>query len=545
MFQSSSTAVSSVIPRIFIRKKGRTSSKKVQDEEEASQYGDEFLTEESQWNLKSQSSSDFEEDKTDNRMSVRETMPPNGDLYSSITGTTTGVTQDSESSSLLSFPKGGGYSSSYMNILGDNRTSSSDSFSSGNREYFQSRSKIVSFQDQDNGYYTSNEYIDDRFDDDDLSYDAEQPFELDNKMLKNLRAQDSPFFNDKVNVQYRDRDHFGVVTQMYGSVWKNVIPFCIFNAAWCFVIDYFHGSDIVDLNIPSSGHSFLSILLSFLVVARVQFTYARFMEARGYLGGCFNNFRELYQCVAVLTENSKSMQAKKWREKVALHLVATVRVMVAAVEFSSHGQDPYDTVPAEFHPKELTEFSKLSSKENNEYFQRTSRDKALRSPLVLASTLRQLLLEPLRSGCLESDLLPPEKLKLLGFVTNFCQSVHGLNKLITTPFSFPLVQMSRTILFFWVFTLPMAIMTDTAVRWQIAIIVFFVTYGFIGLEYVSIELDDPFGNDPNDFNSLIMAQSFYEDIYLTLYQIDGVEHAENLRRKISNKEKFLGSQKID
>ena len=27
----------------------------------------------------------------------------------------------------------------------------------------------------------------------------------------------------------------------------------------------------------------------------------------------------------------------------------------------------------------------------------------------------------------------------------------------------------------------------------------FITYGFLGLEYVSMELDDPFGSDPNDF----------------------------------------------
>ena len=212
-------------------------------------------------------------------------------------------------------------------------------------------------------------------------------------------------------------------------------------------------------------------------------------------------------------------------------------------KFSGTEKDPYDTVPSEFRPKEMTEFRQLLSDKNDEYFQRTPRDKALRSPLVLASTLRQLLLEPKRNKFLETDLIPPEQLKLLSFVTNFCQSVHGLNKLITTPFSFPLVQMSRTILFFWVFTLPMAIMTDTAVRWQISIIVFFVTYGFIGLEYVSIELDDPFGNDPNDFNTLLMAQGFYEDIYLTLYQIDGEKYAENLRRKISNRKNFYVADK--
>ena len=59
------------------------------------------------------------------------------------------------------------------------------------------------------------------------------------------------------------------------------------------------------------------------------------MEARGHLGGCFNNFRELFQCVSILTENSKSTKAREWRERIAFHCVATIRVMVAAVEVSS------------------------------------------------------------------------------------------------------------------------------------------------------------------------------------------------------------------
>ena len=33
----------------------------------------------------------------------------------------------------------------------------------------------------------------------------------------------------------------------------------------------------------------------------------------------------------------------------------------------------------------------------------------------------------------------------------------------------------------------------------VLVLMLFITYGFIGLEYVSMELDDPYGNDPNDF----------------------------------------------
>lgn len=169
------------------------------------------------------------------------------------------------------------------------------------------------------------------------------------------------------------------------------------------------------------------------------------------------------------------------------------------------------------------------------HFQRTRSDEALRAPLIFASHLRKLLLEPRQNKDLDIDLNIVEEIKLLSYVSDFCTSCYGLNKLITTPFSFPLVQMSRTMLFFWVFTLPMALMNDSAERIQIAIIIFFVTYGFIGMEYVSIELDDPFGDDPNDFKTLRMAQIIYEDIYLTLYQMDGKKYADSLMRKVSNK----------
>lgn len=61
-------------------------------------------------------------------------------------------------------------------------------------------------------------------------------------------------------------------------------------------------------------------------------------------------------------------------------------------------------------------------------------------------------------------------------------------------------------------------------------LVFFVTFGFVGLEFVSIEFDDPFGDDPNDFDVLGLARVVFEDIYISLYDIDGKVAAENLRR---------------
>lgn len=76
---------------------------------------------------------------------------------------------------------------------------------------------------------------------------------------------------------------------------------------------------------------------------------------------------------------------------------------------------------------------------------------------------------------------------------------------MTTPFPFPLVQMAQTFLFFFVFTLPFALLNDSSNDLYLIVAIFVITYGFMGLESVSIELDNPFGTDDNDFNNLRMA----------------------------------------
>jgi predicted membrane chloride channel (bestrophin family) len=54
----------------------------------------------------------------------------------------------------------------------------------------------------------------------------------------------------------------------------------------------------------------------------------------------------------------------------------------------------------------------------------------------------------------------------------------------------------------------------------------------MGMEYVSIELDDPFGGDSNDFDNGRMAQVSYEDTYTTIVDMDGEEWTDKLRKKM-------------
>ena len=57
------------------------------------------------------------------------------------------------------------------------------------------------------------------------------------------------------------------------------------------------------------------------------------------------------------------------------------------------------------------------------------------------------------------------------------------------PVPFPLIQMSRTLMFTYVFTVPFVMLSDKSSDFAHCFIVFLLTYGFMGLEMIAIELD--------------------------------------------------------
>jgi predicted membrane chloride channel (bestrophin family) len=102
--------------------------------------------------------------------------------------------------------------------------------------------------------------------------------------------------------------------------------------------------------------------------------------------------------------------------------------------------------------------------------------------------------------------------------------------------------MTRTFLFLYVFTVPFVLLSDPSSLMAHCFIVFLLTYGFVGLEVVSIELDNPFGNDANDFNNAAMALTAYEDCYLTILDVDGPEWTDRLHARMQHPSSSLPSR---
>ena len=86
---------------------------------------------------------------------------------------------------------------------------------------------------------------------------------------------------------------------------------------------------------------------------------------------------------------------------------------------------------------------------------------------------------------------------------------------------------------FYIFTMPFALLSpDLNLQYaQLTIIVFLMTYGFIGIEVLFVELDDPFSEDSNDLPLREEARAAQEDILLNLWHADGKAAVDQMKRK--------------
>jgi predicted membrane chloride channel (bestrophin family) len=355
-------------------------------------------------------------------------------------------------------------------------------------------------------------------------------------------------------VEYNPEKHKRIIFQIYGSVWPRVFPWCVAVTLFTYVVSYLKQHEILNLSISNSnGHNFMSLLVSFLIVTRVTVVYHRFMEARQHLADLYRSSREVVTHACVLTARNTNAQAVEWRRSVAYRTILTLRMATAAMEFRSHGISAMEIVPD--HNDALLSSSASRSMESYTthhhhplahaddvmiklaHAPRTDMDINFRAPIVFALGLRQEILVTRADPTIlpTAAMFPNEELKILTLVSDMLAAYHGATKLITTPFPFPLVQMTCTFLLFWVFSLPLVLIADNDKTVEVMVVMFFLSYGFLGLEYVNRELEDPYGNDPNDFPGKRWEAIVNEDIYITLLETDGLGSALQLRKNIDDR----------
>ncbi len=269
----------------------------------------------------------------------------------------------------------------------------------------------------------------------------------------------------------------------------------------------------------------MSLMVSYLVISRLSNSLNRYMDARMYLSDLMRTSRELIQQTVAFTrydadENSNNTNAMKWRVDVAKRTISLLKAMVNYLRYPSSKKNVWENNGLTDLEKKAVVWAVGSSNE--------------RAPFVLNIFLRSVIASHVKK--LNKPLEVVQELVLLGFTSGMIEAYTKIIKDMNTPYPFPLVQMTRTFLFLWVFSLPLALSNDIEKLCPLVFVTFILTYGFLGLELISIEMDDPYGTDPNDFNVEFLADVVYSDIHVYIEDIDGSEAVDKVKRAMKKTE---------
>ena len=315
------------------------------------------------------------------------------------------------------------------------------------------------------------------------------------------------------------------------------------------------------IEVSTQGHSFITFIVAFLLISRVATGLARYNTARDCLGTMYRESRELIQHTCVFSSGDTSAKAAQWRHDVAYRCLILLHSVMAVIDFSTDGVPAWEVPELNGKEKQYvmnTLYADNNSIQSNRRWAHHGQaasdwEESMRVPIRLEYLLCTAI--HAQAKTLTEDLGLFEN-KLLGSVGSFMVGYDGMRKFLTTvtsssscvslfarllshsyssqPVPFPLIQMARTFLFLYVFTVPFVLLKDQSPLFAHCFSVFLLTYGFVGLELVAIELDDPFGNDANDLDNGALAMTAYEDIYLTVLDLDGPEWTDKLRVRMHN-----------
>lgn len=103
----------------------------------------------------------------------------------------------------------------------------------------------------------------------------------------------------KYTVVYDSESHWSVLTQRTGSVWSQVIPYCIANVLLMLALKglRIYGGEAGDTltglyAMGKVGYKFMKFIMAFLVVSRVKMSIDRYNEARTNIGKLYRESRE-------------------------------------------------------------------------------------------------------------------------------------------------------------------------------------------------------------------------------------------------------------
>jgi len=285
----------------------------------------------------------------------------------------------------------------------------------------------------------------------------------------------------------KEKSHwFKMLFEWKGSVLPQLVPRLLLLLLFSIVVVYFKGFLLFhNLLINPSIFTLFGIALAIFLGFRNTVSYERFWEGRKLWGALLNNTRSLARQAHTLLEGNFQEE----RTAFIKLLTAFVYALKHQLRHTDPAQDMQRLLPEEL-AVEL---------ENVVY-----------KPAIIMKSLGSWVQKIRLKGGIEpmAQLAFEDNLNKLSDILGGCERIAG------TPIPYTYSVLLHRTVYVYCFILPFGFVETMG--WITPLITTFIAYTFVALEAIADELEDPFGDQPNDLALDTMAKM----IENTLSEID-------------------------
>lgn len=239
--------------------------------------------------------------------------------------------------------------------------------------------------------------------------------------------------------------------------------------------------------LPTLGHSLVGTALSLVLVFRNNASYDRFWEGRKQWGGIVNASRNLIRQVRSYSSEASSMAP----------LICAFSV---ALKHQLRSEDSSQSVQRF-----------LGEKDNAQV--QLHKNPALAINIAMSDLIYHMANQG-KVNDLQAHRMEEQVGKLMD-----CQG--ACERILNTPVPFAHAIHVKQILFVYLMSLPFVLIPLAG--WLSLLIIFVIAFALLGIEEAGIEIEDPFGHDPNDLPLSKICDVIERDVQSTLY-FDDVNH---------------------
>mmetsp|Transcript_8940 Transcript_8940/g.24819 ORF Transcript_8940/g.24819 Transcript_8940/m.24819 type:complete len:366 (-) Transcript_8940:80-1177(-) len=289
--------------------------------------------------------------------------------------------------------------------------------------------------------------------------------------------------------------------RMRGSVLPFAARVAVPCAAVALVLKYLQVHDMFTLayfKIDDVAYRGFTALLGFLIIFRTKQSYERFWVGGGLLQQMCGSWLEAASSVVAFCKVSKAEEA------VILHfqhiLVRLFSLLVASALTELQGTDESDA--QDLH-------GRLSSLD---IIDGQSLDWKTRQAFLSSSNKVELVFQWIQSvmvsGCEQKvfTIPPPILARAFNELADGMVKFNDCMKIAVMPFPFPYAQATLILLSLHSLITPVMICTWTGTVLFAAVFSFLILFIFWGLYGIGLELENPFGEDPNDLDAIEIQQ---------------------------------------